>query len=67
MNSKGEQIYKEINSRVQNAMRRIEKKYRHKNNLNSQENKLIEKYREREKVNSMCNEEKKALLGMFYY
>jgi len=39
MNSKGEQIYKEINSRVQNAMRRIEKKYRHKNNLNSQENK----------------------------
>ena len=57
---KGDDICNEINSRVQNAMRRIEKKYRHKNNLNSQENKLIEKYREREKVNSHhIHEEKK--------
>ena len=55
----GDGICDEINSRVQNAMRRIEKKYRHKTNLNSQENKLIEKYREREKVNSHIQEEKK--------
>lgn len=49
---KNEEISKAINTRVQNAMKRIEKKYRHKNNLNSQENKLLEKFREREKINN---------------
>lgn len=53
-----EDVSKEINTRVQNAMRRIEKKYRHKNNLNSQENKLLERYKEREKINnSVINNE----------
>lgn len=33
-------------------MRRIEKKYRHKNNLNSQENKLMDKYSDRRNNNN---------------
>lgn len=49
---KNDEICNEINSRVQNAMRRIEKKYRHKNNLNSQENKLSEKYSDRRNHNN---------------